>query len=626
MSTRVTSPETSQMLAEAFDLHRAGELNQAVQLYRMCLPHLPLTPQTLSLRAAVHNNLGAALRGTGDRSGATEAFSQAVMLLPDYAEAHINLGVAQMEQSDYALALESFNKALILRPACAEAFNNKAVALRKLHRLKEAEDALIQALVLRHGYAEAQMNLAAVYRDGNRLEEAQELLNAILQEHPAHAPAHVALGTVLQQKGLNEEAAQAFRKAHDLDPANVRSLLYLASLFKDQKRYAEAINTAQAALNLDPDSVEAHSCLGAIYHNQGNFQLAEEEYKNSLSRFPKNASVLADLGSVLLLQGKPTGLELLKEAIELEPENAAAHWSLAAALLRFGRYREAWPEFEWRWKWSRFQSHARNFNCPQWKGEELNGATILLHAEQGLGDTLQFVRYAPLVAAKGGRVILEVQPGLQSLLSNIPGVQKVLSFGDPLPEFQLHCPLMSLPLAFQTELETIPAEIPYIATPNNSPATRSKDLRVGLVWAGSTNHHGDNLRSLSRKELLRLKELQGIQFLSLQQGAPAEELATADFPQQEWEPFVDFAATANAIATLDLVITVDTSVAHLAGAMGKPVWILLAHAADWRWMNSREDSPWYPSARLFRQKKLGDWSSVVTRIEEELQKLTTVIN
>ena len=292
--------------------------------------------------------------------------------------------------------------------------------------------------------------------------------------------------------------------------------------------------------------------------------------------------------------------------------------------LSLGQFRDGWTNYEARWE-KEMAHQRRGFTQPLWLGaESLAGRTILLHAEQGLGDTLQFVRYAPMIARRGARVLLEVPPTLLSLLSD--GVAAIFRQGEQLPPFDFHCPLMSLPLAFGTEISSIPAEIPYLRIPADRVSKWHKRLgarrafRVGIAWAGSAIHKNNSNRSISLERFARLLSTQGVEFVSIQKelsGADAAILAERNV-LHVGDELGDFADTAAVISQLDLVLSADTSVAHLAGAIGKPVWILLPLAPDFRWLLSREDSPWYPSARLFRQPRLGDWDSVLERVRWEL--------
>jgi len=317
-----------------------------------------------------------------------------------------------------------------------------------------------------------------------------------------------------------------------------------------------------------------------------------------------------------------------ERAVELDPTSAGGHYNLGLARLRQGRFAEGWREHEWRWDFRELRLRRRRFTPPQWRGEALHGETILLHAEQGLGDTLQFVRYAPLVAERGGRVVLEAQAPLARLLRNLPGISQTIAFGEPLPEFALHCPLMSLPLVFGTSLETIPGQSAYLhADEAEAKAARRRwpgeGLRVGIAWAGNPQQRSDDQRSMPLRALLPLAAVKGISWFSLQKGPAVEQMRGlgAQFPLVDASSASrDLAETAALMATLDLAISVDTSIAHLAGAMGIRLWLVLPRLADWRWMDEREDSPWYPTARLFRQQISGDWRAPVARMLDELQR------
>jgi hypothetical protein len=343
-----------------------------------------------------------------------------------------------------------------------------------------------------------------------------------------------------------------------------------------------------------------------------------------------------NLGAALYALGRPAEAEAsYHEALRLRANYPEVHNNLAYALLLAGRFEEGWKEYEWRWKAKPLWIGARDFSAPLWRGEAIGDRTILLHSEQGLGDTLQFCRYAPLVVCGAG-IILEVQAPLVRLLSRLAGVTEIVARGDGLPPFDLHCPLMSLPLAFGTTLETVPAATPYLSADPALAANWQErlvgldGLRVGLVWAGRRwlNFPAaaavDRRRSIALKVLAPLGEVSGVSFVSLQKDGPAAE--AADPPHglmlHDFTAYLhDFEDTAALIANLDLVISVDTSIAHLAGALGKPVWLLNRFDTCWRWLLNRDDSPWYPTLRQFRQPRAGDWNSAVGAARDALQRL-----
>ncbi len=358
--------------------------------------------------------------------------------------------------------------------------------------------------------------------------------------------------------------------------------------------FADAIPIFQKAISLNPNWTEAHNNLGLALRNQARYEEAATAFRR---------------------------------ALHLRPDYASAHWNLSWTLLALGDYSAGWAEYEWRTKCPAVMT-PRHFAQPQWNGEQLAGKTILLHAEQGFGDMLQMIRYAAIVAGCGGKVIVECQPELAALFKSVGGVEAVVVQGAPLPPFDVQCPLMSLPFAFGTTLQTIPATVPYLAAPADRIAAwrqRIGDgdgrLRVGLVWAGRPTQQYDRRRSSRLDHFAPLAQVKSARFFSLQKGPAAGE-AAAPPPGMDLVDFSadlhDFAETAALIANLDLVIGVETSVTHLAGAMGKPVWAVLAHVADWRYMMDGTECPWYPTMRLFRQTEPGDWDEILRKLSAEL--------
>ncbi len=368
-----------------------------------------------------------------------------------------------------------------------------------------------------------------------------------------------------------------------------------------------------------------HDNLGALLHGFDRSEEAAESYRQVLASHPDHVASHCNLGVSLMARNDIAGAaECYRHAIAVIPDHAEAHWNLSLAQLVAGDFANGWPGYEWRLRTRRHVP--RDFAEPVWGGGPLAGKTILLHREQGFGDTIQFIRYAPLVAGRGGRVVLEVQPQLARLAAGVAGVAEVVVAGTKLPPFDLHCSLLSLPDRFATDLATIPADIPYL-TPDPAAVERwrlklgdGSGLKVGIAWAGNPSHKNDRNRSVAIERLLPLLEVPGIRWFSLQVGEHAGDLArlpigmVADLSGE----LGDFSDTAAVIANLDLVIAVDTAIVHLAGALGRPVWAMMTFAPDWRWLLDREDSPWYPSLRLFRQATLGDWDSVLVRMRQAL--------
>jgi hypothetical protein len=405
---------------------------------------------------------------------------------------------------------------------------------------------------------------------------------------------HIGRGSTLFRLKRYPEALDSYRKAVALAPGQAQGYNNRALALAMLRRYDEAFASYDKALEIDPNFVEA-------YVNRG----------NAFGALGRTERALVDYS----------------KALELKPDRVEAIWNASLAQLTLGNFREGWKNYEIRWRKEETEAHRRDFKQPLWLGEEdIAGRTILLHPEQGLGDTFQFVRYAPLLARRGAKVILEVQPSQKSLLADVAGIASIYGRGETLPDFDLHCPLMSLPLAFGTGLATIPADIPYIRVPaDRVPKWRarlgeSRALRVGIAWAGSAVHTNNRNRSIALSRFAA----PNVEFVTLQ-----KELGPGDADMLRRHPNViavgeelsDFADSAALVSLLDLVVSVDTSVVHLTGAIGRPFWLLVPFAPDFRWLLEREDSPWYPTARLFRQPGIDKWESVFERVRAELERL-----
>jgi len=463
-----------------------------------------------------------------------------------------------------------------------------------------------------------------------RLAEAIHFFGEALKVNSSSADALSNLGLVLQATGRHEEAIASYRDALRFSPGHAEILYNLANAYLELGRLDEALSAYDEVLATDPRHV------GALV-NRGNTQLrfnrpteALSNYDAALTIMPGQAQILTNRGHALRRLDRPVeALEDLNAAIASAPDFAEAHFEAGMAQLTLGDFEKGWKEYQWRWQTSAFARHRRPPTAPLWLGDRpIAGKTILLQAEQGFGDTLQFIRYAPLLAAQGAKVICEVQPELLPLLSRLEGIT-VIAIGAPLPAIDFYCPMLSLPLAFRTRLDTIPATMPYLSAPAVRVAYWKDRLpqmrpRAGFVWAGQASHKNDSNRSISLARLAPLFEETSVAFISLQTDLrPADRDLVDSLPNLTHfgDGLRDFADTAAIVCLLDVVVTVDTAMAHLAGALGKEVIILLPHAAEFRWMRDRGDTPWYPTAKLFRQPAFGDWDSVITRIRDELQRL-----
>lgn len=468
---------------------------------------------------------------------------------------------------------------------------------------------------------------ALVHHRAGRLTEAEAIYRQILAQHPDYTDALHLLGSLASQLGRYDAAIELHKKAIQLNPNLAPYHGNLGAVYMKLKRYDDAAASLRRAIQLDPKQADLYYNLSGTLSEQNDLNGAMAAMQKGLALQPNWPEMHTSIGLVLRKMGKyDDSIPAFCRSIALRPNYADAHWGLALTLLVLGDFSAGWVEYEWRNNLPEIVS-PRNFAPPRWTGEKLDGKTILLHAEQGFGDTLQFIRYVPLVIQRGGRVVVECPPELATVLRGVEGIHEIYVQGQTLPPFDVHCSIMSLPLTFGTEPHTIPAKVPYFTVPSDRIAAwknRIKDapLRVGLAWAGRPQHGDDRNRSMRLDDFAPLAAVKSVRFYVLQKGPAASQAATPP-PGMDivnWTADLqDFVDTAALISNLDLVICVDTSVAHLAGALGKPVWVLLPLVPDWRWMLNRPDTPWYPTMRLFRQTKAGDWTTVIAEITQALK-------
>ncbi|MGE3807753.1 MAG: tetratricopeptide repeat protein, partial [Gemmataceae bacterium] len=503
--------------------------------------------------------LGLVYHALGKRQSAVEMLRAALRTQPMRGDVHFNLAKVLQEQGDLAGSEASYRQALICTPTLAEAHYNLARLLHDLGRGDEAVTCYRQAIRIRPDYPKALTNL------GNFL---------------------------LEQKQV-PEAVAAFDQVVRLQPESGSAHSNLANALRVQERFEDALHHARRAVALSPSDATAHNNLGAAYHRLGQWQQA---------------------------------LDSFDEAIRLQADNASARMNRAQLLLLCGDFARGWPEYEWR-----NTPDSSRFTVPRWDGSPLGGRRILLHAEQGLGDTLQMVRYVPLVEARGGQVILECQPRLRAFLCSSRGIGQVVAKGESVPPFDVHAPLLSLPMIFATEFATVPCKVPYLeAAPDQVKDWHQRlqsiqGFKIGIAWQGNPQYLHDGLRSVPLHHFFPLANIPGVRLVSLHKGPGLEQLQMfgndlivdlAERLDESAGPFVDTAAV---IKNVDLVIASDSAVAHLAGALAAPVWLLLPFVPDWRWLLEREDSPWYPTLRVFRQARAGDWNEVFRRVVRELR-------
>jgi tetratricopeptide (TPR) repeat protein len=607
------------LLAKAIREHQAGKLEEAKQLYLQVLAIDVKHAKSLY-------GLGLIAHQFGNLDVAASMMRRAIAVSPDDAAYHASLGAVLLDQRKPDEAVAEYRQVLRLKPDSEEAHFNLAKIFLDQWKLKEARPHMERVLALKPDSAETHINMGILLAREGKPEEARVCYERALVLNPDSVEALCNLGNLFCARGKLDEARACFERAISLSPGVAEVHNNLGVVFRDLGMFDEAQACHERALALKPDYADAQNNLGIIFWDQGKMDDSAASHERALALNPGYSEAYNNLGNTRRSQGRLEEARMCHErALALNPDNVEAKWNLSLVELLTGDFAAGWRDYEIR---TRRKNAPRIFPEPLWRGEPLNGARILLHAEQGLGDTLQFLRYLPLVKDAGGTVILDVQRSLVRLVAELPGVAALVATGDPLPPFDWHCPLMSLPAAFQTSIESIPAQVPYLHVPaeakKNAESLKWPEdgLRVGLVWSGNPLFPEDRLRSISLSGFEALLALHGVRFFSLQMDPAASQLAEVGAPVIDLEATIgDMADTAALIEKLDLVITVDTAVAHLAGALGKPVWVLLPFAPDWRWLMERADSPWYPTMRLFRQPKFGDWPSVLERVRGELAVL-----
>lgn len=474
---------------------------------------------------------------------------------------------------------------------------------------------------------EAYKRAAAAYVAGN-WRHAEELARTIIGANKSHLPSRNLLGIICACSQRVEEAAAIFSDIVLLHPGHAEAHNNLGNALKELARFDEALASYDRALSLTRDYAEAHNNRGVVLQALGRHDESLASLDHALALKPDYAEAHNNRGNTLKALGRhDETLACYDRAIALKPDHADAHWNKSLAVLATGNWAEGWPLYEWRWRRTAAAAPRASAN-PHWRGDaSIAGKRVLLWGEQGLGDQLQFARFAPMVANLGASVILEVDGALVPLLEGLQGVDRVVARKTALPdgEFDYHCPLMSLPLAFGLTLETLPPSPAYVPAPGTSQdhwtrlgAVRRR--RVGIAWSGSRTHANDRNRSIPLATWRSLIDVP-VDWISLQKDVRDADLATLDaLPavRHFGDRIEDFTDTAALCAQCDLVISVDTSVVHLAGAMGRPTWVLLPFAADWRWLLGRDDSPWYPSVRLYRQGHIGDWDGAMARVKRDL--------
>jgi tetratricopeptide (TPR) repeat protein len=644
--------------SEGLKCHRTGGLREAERLYCKVLDIDPRHGDCLHLlglilhqtgrsevatdviREAIavngsaplyHLSLGNVLTAQGRLDEAVVCYLRVLELDPDNPDAHNNLGNVHADQGRPEEAIVCYRRALQIKPSYLGLHANLANALRRCGRLDEAVVCYHKALEADPDSPAIQNTLGNTYMQLGQPDMATGCYRRALEINPNFADAHNNLGSALAELARPEEAIACFRRAIELRPDYPDAYNNLGNALREQGKLKEAIASYRTALIAKPNYAEAYYNLANVLREYGEFDLAVACFRKSIGLNPQFADAYINLGGTLADQRKlEEAVACYDKSLALRPDLPDAHFNKALVLLALGDLAAGWSEYEWRWKMPQMIAAGPCFERPQWRGEAAEGQTLLIHAEQGFGDTLQFCRYGQLAAEKGLRVVMSVQKSLVRLLHSLPGIDQVVAEGEELPAFDVQCAMLSMPFAMNTTLANVPSHISYLK-PDEAQTAAWRDrlaglvgseTRVGLVWAGSSRNSPalaavDRRRSVSPDRLAPLLGLPRLHFFSLQKDGPP---APPDFPLIDYvHEMTDFADTAALVANLDLVISVDTAVAHLAAALGKPVWLLDRFDSCWRWLTGRRDSPWYPSLRLYRQPVPGDWDAVIAEVAGDLE-------
>ncbi len=576
-----------QALRQAMAHRVSGRLREAAAIYRSLLTASPDDPEALYGLASTH-------AAAGDIVEARDLLARVVEIEPGSADAFSDLGVMWRRLGDVDRARDAYQAALGIDPGHVDALYNFANVRKAAGETDEAAALYARALARDPGHLGALNNLGLLLHDRDDFEGAAALYARALERDATLPQAHNNLGNARRGSGALDEAVASYRRAVELDAFYGDAWRNLSVVLQDLDRLEDAADPARRAVEITPDDAELHLNLGTLMMKLGRMEAAGAAFDAALA---------------------------------IDPNYPEARWNRAQWLLLSGNFRDGWTEYEWRLRCPGLNAHGRDFDKPLWTGGSLQGQRILIHVEQGFGDTLQFIRFLPLVKQQGGQVLLECRPELARLLEGIAGCDALVPVGGAMPDFDCYAPLLSLAHRFAIDGASLPAA-PYLSPPAPPliELPESGKKRIGLVWAGRPGHANDHNRSVALDRFRPLLATEGCSFFSLQFGPGRDQIQTgglADAVTDLGEELGDFAVTASAIAQLDLVIAVDTAVGHLAGALGKPVWLLLSHVPDWRWMLGRDDTPWYPTMRLFRQPALGDWDSVFAELETALADLGT---
>jgi tetratricopeptide (TPR) repeat protein len=599
-------------------LRNLRQLNEAVKHYKRALVIKPSYVEA-------HYNLGISFKSLGQPSKTIEHFEKALKIKPDYPEVIYNLANTLRDLKQLDAAIKLFEKVLVIKPNYAEAHCNLGNILTDLGQFNVAIMHYKQALKIKPNYVEAHSNLGVALSDLGLLDTAVVHYEQALAIKPDYVEAHSNLGIALKALGQLDVAIKHYRQALAIKPDHVETHSNLGVALSDLGQLEAAVKHYEQALAIKPDFLEAYSNLGITLNNLGKYDAAVTQFEKALMIDPDYAEAHYNLGNTFSdLKQLDEAIKHFKKAISINPQYAEAKWNLSLAQLITGQFREGWENYESRWK-IKDSIQERQYSQPLWDGSLLVHKTLFLYPEQGIGDIIIFIRYVKVLSTKTTKIIVECPKSLHRLFSTIREINVLVTKEDPLPYFDFFAPLLSLPKILNTSLKNIPIYIPYLFANNHivSPIINdSKILKIGLVWAGNPAQKDDKKRSIDFSCFSAVTQIPNTKFYSLQVGERRGDLSQYNFSNNIIDlsqSINDYADTAAIIKQLDLIITVCTSVAHLAGAMGKPVWVLLSSSAYWLWLLERNDSPWYPTMRLFRQQQRDNWNTVFDEVHQALE-------
>jgi tetratricopeptide (TPR) repeat protein len=655
----VAAPQVEELYAEATRAYEAQDFSRAVPLYERIIALEPA-------HAEAHYKRGNALKNLGQLHPALASYDAAVEHKPDFPYAWCNRGVVQQTLGSYDAALVSFDRAIQLAPTDAVAHSNRAALLQALSRWEEALASYDRVLALDSQSAQIWFHRGGVLRELRQIEAALASFRQALQLKPDFAECHYNCGVLLERIQQPHAALASYDQAIQLNPGFHQAHYNRAGVLNGMKQLEAALAGYDRALAAKADYVEAHANRGVVlqglkrwdealasydraialrsdyaecHFNRGTLLAIRMRWEEAVASFdralatePRSAKAFCERAGVFMQTGRlEAALDSYNQAVAIDPDLAEAQYNRALALLLNGDYARGWLAHEWRWRNAeKLAMGHRSFTHPLWLGQDpIAGKRLLMYSEQGLGDALQFCRFAKSVADLGGIVFLEVQPALASLLQGLEGVSRVIVEGSPLPEFDYRCPLLSVPVALKTTLATIPGAAGYLRGDPDKVAEWRARLgepsrpRVGLTWSGNPRQGNDHNRSFRLASWIEHLPRE-LDYVCLQKEIrPVDEelLAANPWIARFDSELRDFSDTAALCECVDLVISVCTSVAHVSGALGRPTWVLLSFNADWRWLVGRDDSPWYRSAKLYRQSAIGDWGGVFTRVAADLRRV-----